>query len=224
MTTTLPSAHWKRAFLLAGVSFLSFIYFYEGGGWNQNSRFDLLRALVERHIFRIDAYQENTQDKAIFHGHYYSDKAPGVVFLSLPFALAVRHTLSAVNVAPESAPGELALSYFVSAFSVALPAALAGVCLFFLGLRFSNNVNAAAFAAIALCLGTPLWAYATMLWAHALVGACLLFALASALKLAESAHPPQTLFWALAAGLAAAWATVTEYPAAPASLLLAIFA
>ncbi len=217
-------SYFKPALLLGCVFFVSFIYFYEGGGWNQNSRFDLLRALVERHTFRIDAYQENTQDKAIFRGHYYSDKAPGVVFLSLPFALAVRHTLSTVNVAPESPRGELALSYFVSAFAVALPAALAGVCLFFIGLRFSNNLNAAAFAAVALCLGTPLWAYATMLWAHALVGACLLFAFASALKIGESAHPRQQIFWALTAGLAAGWATVTEYPAAPASLLLALFA
>lgn len=220
---TRPS-YLKPAVLLGCIFFISFAYFYEGGGWNQNSRFDLLRALVERHTFRIDAYQANTQDKAIFRGHYYSDKAPGVVFLSLPFALATRHALSATNIAPESPRGEMALSYFGSIFSIALPTALAGVCLFFLGLRFSNNVNAAAFAAIALCLGTPIWAYATIFWAHALVGACLLFAFASALKLGDSVHAHQQIFWALAVGLTAGWATVTEYPAAPASLLLAILA
>jgi len=29
-----------RALLIAGVLFISYAYFYEGGGWNQNSRFD----------------------------------------------------------------------------------------------------------------------------------------------------------------------------------------
>ena len=76
------SSRCKAAILLGVVIFFSFIYFYEGGGWNQNSRFDLLRAIVERHTLQIDAYHENTQDKAHFQGHYYSDKAPGLVFLA----------------------------------------------------------------------------------------------------------------------------------------------
>ena len=72
-----PAFQRKAAILLGSVTFLSFLFFYEGGGWNQNSRFDLLRAIVERHTLQIDAYHENTQDKAHFRGHYYSDKAPG---------------------------------------------------------------------------------------------------------------------------------------------------
>ena len=81
-------SRWKVASLLGAVTFFSLIYFYEGGGWNQNSRFDLLRAIVEQHTLQIDAYHENTQDKAHFQGHYYSDKAPGLVFLAVPVALA----------------------------------------------------------------------------------------------------------------------------------------
>ena len=139
-----PSSHRKAAFLLGVVTFLSLIYFYEGGGWNQNSRFDLLRAIVERHTLQIDAYHENTQDKAHFEGHYYSDKAPGLVFLAVPFALAARVALRVSGIDPESARGEIALSYLVSGGAVALPAALAGVCLFFLGLRFGSGSSGAA--------------------------------------------------------------------------------
>ena len=94
------ASHRKAAILLGAVIFLSFIYFYEGGGWNQNSRFDLLRAIVERHTLQIDAYHENTQDKAHFKGHYYSDKAPGLVFLAVPFALAARPALRIAGVDP----------------------------------------------------------------------------------------------------------------------------
>ena len=218
------SFHRKTAMLLGLVIFFSFIYFYEGGGWNQNSRFDLLRAIVERHTLQIDAYHENTQDKAHFRGHYYSDKAPGVVFLAVPFALAARPALRMFGVDPESPRGEIALSYVVSAAAVALPTALAGVCLFFLGMRFGGGSSGAAFAALVMCLGTPMWAYASLFWAHALVGACLIFAFAAALKVRESKNARGDFLWGLAAGLAAGWATVTEYPAAPASAILAVLA
>jgi hypothetical protein len=75
-----------------------------------------------------------------------------------------------------------------------------------------------------MSLGTPMWAYASIFWAHALVGACLLFAFAAALKLHYSSSPYSELWWGLAVGLATGWATVTEYPAVPASALLACFA
>ena len=221
---TASSSHWKPACLLGAVSFLSFIYFYEGGGWNQNSRFDLLRAIIERHTLQIDAYAENTQDKAHFHGHYFSDKAPGLVFLAVPFAVVARAGINAAGVDPDSARGEFVLSYLVTAWAVALPTALAVVCLFFLALRFGSSPPAAAFAAVVMSLGSPMWAYASLFWAHALVGACLLLGFAAGLKLKDSSSPRADFWWALALGLAAGWATVTEYPALPASAALALFA
>src|SRR5579864_7480951 len=217
-------SHWKTVTLLGVVSFLSFVYFYEGGGWNQNSRFDLLRAIVERHTLRIDDYHENTQDKAHFQGHYYSDKAPGLVFLAVPFAVVARPAMRMAGIDPESARGELVLSYVMTACAVALPTALAGACLFFLALRLGSNAQGAAFAMIVMSLATPIWAYATLFWAHALVGACLIYALSAALKLGDSKNAREEFLWALAVGLAAGWATVTEYPAAPASAILALLA
>ena len=217
-------SHWKAALLLGGVAFFSLLYFYEGGGWNQNSRFDLLRAIVEGHTLRIDAYQENTQDKAHYDGHYYSDKAPGLVFLAVPFAVAARPLLRAAGIDPESPRGEIALSYVVTACAVALPTTLAGVCLFFLALRFGADSTAAAFVMLATCLATPIWAYASLFWAHALVGDCLIVGLMSALKLRGRVSPRSDFLWGLAVGATAGWATVTEYPAAPASVILALLA
>jgi len=217
-------SQYKIATLLGVVTFLSFIYFYEGGGWNQNSRVDLLRAIVEHHTLEIDVYHENTGDKAHFQGHYYSDKAPGQVFLAVPFALATRPALRAMGIDPQSPRGVLALSYTVIAGTAALPMALAAVCLFFLALRFGSDSVAASFGAATACLGTPLWAYASLFWAHALVGACLLFAFAAAVMLGDSTNARADFLRALAVGLAAGWATVTEYPAAPASAILALFA
>jgi hypothetical protein len=217
-------SHRKSAWLLFCVIFFSFLYFYEGGGWNQNSRFDLLRAIIEHRTLRIDAYHENTLDKAHFRGHYYSDKAPGLVFAALPVAYGARAALRAVGIHLQSARGEFALSYLVTGGTVGLPTALAAVCLFFLALRFGASPTASAFGALAMALGTPVWAYASLFWAHALVGACLVFAFAAALKLRETTTAKQDFLWALAVGVGAGWATVTEYPASPISALLAVFA
>jgi hypothetical protein len=216
--------HWKRALLVGAVVFVSFAYFYGGGGWNQNSRFDLLRAVLEQHTLRIDSYHENTEDKAHFDGHYYSDKAPGVVFLALPFAATARAALRASGIDPESPRGEVFASYAASLGAVALPAALACVCVFFIALRLGSSSAGAAFAGLGMGLGTPLWAYAIVLWAHALVGACLLFGFAAALELSGRKTPRTEFLIALGVGLAAGWAVVTEYPAAPAAVVLACLA
>ncbi len=76
----LRDPRWALFVLVFGV----YAYFYQGGGWNQNSRFDLTRAIVEQGTACIDAYEFNTGDKARVEGRYYCDKAPGVSFLAVP--------------------------------------------------------------------------------------------------------------------------------------------
>src|SRR6185503_3693665 len=73
----------RTAVVLGIALLLSYAYFYEAGGWNQNSRFALVRAVLERHTLQIDAYQLHTGDRALWRGHYYSDKAPGASLVAL---------------------------------------------------------------------------------------------------------------------------------------------
>ena len=214
----------RRALLIAMVLFVSYAYFYAGGGWNQNSRFDLIRAIIEQGTLRIDAYHQNTRDKAFFRGHYYSDKAPGLALLAVPIVAAARPVLRAAGVDPGSPRGLVGLSYLATVFTLALPAALATACLFLVALRLGATVAGAVFAALSLGLATPMWAYTTALFGHALAGACLLFSFAAALGLRQAGSPMRDLFLGLAVGVAAGWATVTEYPAAPAAAVLALLA
>src|SRR5512147_1433508 len=76
--------------ILAFVLLISYAYFYEGGGWNQNTRFDLVRAIVERHTLQIDVYHDNTGDKAELGGHWYADKAPGASLTAVPGVVLAR--------------------------------------------------------------------------------------------------------------------------------------
>src|SRR5260370_19179845 len=74
----------RRGTVLAILLLASYAYFYEGGGWNQNTRFDLVRAIVEGHTLRIDLYHENTGDKARVGDHFYTDKAPAASLTAVP--------------------------------------------------------------------------------------------------------------------------------------------
>ena len=68
-----------RVFVLA---FAIYAYFMpRWADWNIDSRLDLAHAIVDKQTLRIDAYNQNTWDKAVYQGHYYSDKAPGTAFL-----------------------------------------------------------------------------------------------------------------------------------------------
>jgi hypothetical protein len=213
-----------RALFIAAVLLISYAYFYQGGGWNQNSRFDLVRAMVEQGTLRIDDYQENTQDKAVANGHYYSDKAPGLALLAVPIAEAARPLLLALRVDPASPRGLVAISYLITIFGVALPMAVACSVLFLIALQLGSDIGGAAFATLALGLATPMWAYSTLFWGHSLVGACLVFAFAFSLKLRHSQSRAGDALLGLAVGMTAGWATVTEYPAAPAAAIVSVLA
>src|SRR5271157_3498936 len=129
----------KQALLIGFVAFVSYAYFYSGGGWNQNTRFDFVRAMVERGTLSIDAYHANTGDKAFKDGHYYSDKAPGQPLLAVPAAVVTRAVLIAAGANPLSARSLVAISYLCTLFSVALPMALACACLFWIALRLGAS-------------------------------------------------------------------------------------
>jgi hypothetical protein len=147
-------------------------------GWNQNSRLDLLHALFVHRTLRIDAYHENTGDKSVHDGHYYSDKAPGIVFLTLPaFALSTA-ILKITDIPLDSPRGWLVSSWISTAGSVGLVTALGMVALFLLLCRFVNQEYAFTTTLI-VSLGAAPFPYATMLFSHAAVMALISIALYS---------------------------------------------
>ena len=55
--TITTSADGRRIqWLLFAATFFTFAYFHQGGGWNQNGRFAMVRAIVEEGTLRIDSY------------------------------------------------------------------------------------------------------------------------------------------------------------------------
>src|SRR5579884_779417 len=84
----------RRAIVLAFLLLIAYTYFFpRWANWNENSRFDLVRAFVESHALTIDRYVANTGDYAYYRGHYYSDKAPGMFMLGVPVYAIFREVI-----------------------------------------------------------------------------------------------------------------------------------
>lgn len=180
--------------------FTAYAYFHQGGGWNQNSRFDQVRALVEDgswSIHRFALYRArgdgwtlervplpervkpleiagiNSLDVALAEGRLYPNKPPGTTLLALP-AYAVAWWLGRLlGAAPESWRTLTLNFYLATVFSIGLASALGGVALWRLSRRLHPGVAEPwhVAAALACGLGTILWPFSTMLFDHAAAAA-----------------------------------------------------
>ncbi|MCU1385685.1 MAG: hypothetical protein JWL71_4382 [Acidobacteria bacterium] len=220
----MTSRQTRMAAVLGAALFVTYAYFYEAGGWNQNSRFALIRAILERHTLQIDAYQLHTGDRALWQGHYYTDKAPGASLLALLPVEAARILSRAAGVDPASFPGIAWTSYIAAVVTSGLFTVIAALCVFRLALRWGASDAAALFAASAYGVATPAWAYATMFMGHGQTAGCLMIAFVAADALDAADSPAQRLRMAWIIGLAGGWAVVTEFQAAIPAVLIGLLA
>ena len=148
------------------------LWIFQGGGWNQNSRFALARALVTRGSLRIDGDAAVTGDLALRGGHVYSDKVPGVAFGAAAALLVAGPVAAALGLEPDQAWWWRAVPYAVTVLSVSIPVALtAGVLYEELAALF--GAAAALLAIAAVFLASPVLGYAGLLYGHALAGCAL---------------------------------------------------
>jgi hypothetical protein len=206
---------------LFALIFACYAYFYQAGGWNQNSRFDLTRAVVEHGAVSIDWYELNTGDKSIRDGVTYCDKAPGVSWLAAP-AWAV--IWSAHGRPRFPSPDVLAAgAYAATVSAVALPSAIAAIVLFGLLLLLGLSRPWAAGTTLAYSLGTLAWPYSTLLYGHQLVAALHLIAFATLASMRRGAAEVKP--WRLAVvGAFLGFGVAVEYSAVLIGLPLMIYA
>lgn len=154
--------------LLFAVLFVTFAYFFHGEpGWNVNSRISLTYALVEKRSFVIDDYQKidelYTQDRALFEGHYYSDKIIGTSLLGAIPMIPLHLVSRAIG-------REFSWDvkrYVVRTFSVSVLGALAGVVLYGLLLRLGTGPAGALFLTLAFIFGTQIFSVCTVFLSYA---------------------------------------------------------
>ncbi len=121
-------------------------------------------------------------DSGEVQGHYYSNKAPGLILLGIPVYAALFHGEQRLGVDPRAAtPVEINL-YLVNLFASVLIVA-SGVVVFRRILELSGTSERRALAlALVLAFGTLLFPYSTMLWGHTTAAAFVIMALYGALR------------------------------------------
>jgi hypothetical protein len=150
-----------EAWLFALLIF-SYAYFFGGSGWNQNATFDLTRSIVERHELQLRGLAANTADVSFHGGRIYSNKAPGLSFAAaVPYAL-----IHAIAGPPRDATALTIDLYLCSVATCGLSGALIGVLLFRHAQRKGLLTRDAFAVGLIAGLGTPIFAYSTMLFAH----------------------------------------------------------
>ena len=198
----------QLAVWLSLLTFATYAYFQAGGGWNQNSQFDLTRAIVERHTFAIDAYAFNTGDTSRSDRHLYSNKAPALSWLAaIPYAILYPIERGA-DMDPNAIEAIEFNVYICTLFCVALPGALIPAMVYRYGRAKGFTARWAASIALTAALATQLFPYSTIFMVHATSGALLLFALTSKRE--------------IAGGFAAGLATAMNYLCAPAVVIFAL--
>lgn len=204
---------------LIALLFGCYAYFYQAGGWNQNSRFNLVRAVVEDGSLRTDRFAKNTGDDAIREGHHYCDKAPGASWLATP-SYAVMYWAAGAPEKPQ--PRWLAWAAWLSiVVAVSVPSVVAAVFLARLARALGLGETAAILVALGWGLATMGLPYATLLYGNQIAGAFLLIAFTLLVEIRRGA--PATRARMIAAGALIGFAGATEYPAALIGLPVALY-
>ncbi len=189
-----------------GLAYATLIQNYS---WNQTSHYDLLRALYHD-TTTIDPYQVNTGDKVVYHGHYYSARAPGLALYVLPW-YTLLEAVGADEWARDSQaqPHADEVVYLVGLWGNVLPGLLLLLLVWRAAERLEPGFGAAT--AVTLGLGTMVAPLSTLLFSHVFT-AFLGFA-AFTILMRERDGPPRA--WpAGAAGLAIGYGISSEYPIA----------
>ncbi len=152
-----------RQLLLGVFLLLCFGFFHQVPLANELSRYDLVVAMVDDHTTRIDPNQSNTIDKAVYNGHYYSDKEPGTAILGAPAYALMRLVRSATHQPPPDANQTIQVLAFVLC---AIPTALLAILLIRFLLPMVGELWAIVVAA-GYALGTIAFPFATMYFGHA---------------------------------------------------------
>src|SRR3954452_6809586 len=127
-----------------------------GLSWNDTSHYAQTRALAAGTPV-IDRWADTTGDRAVFRGHFYSDKAPGLAFLTAPVERVAR------SIAPSGSVHQI---HALAVVGSLLPVAL--LLLLIARVADGYSPRTGAVVAVALGLGTLLLPFGTLYFSHPL--------------------------------------------------------
>lgn len=222
---------YRIEFLLFLLLAISYSYVWHKPSWNDLGRYDLIMAIVEHGTVSIDAYEQNTGDKAIFNGHYYSDKGPAPAFFGVPIYWTLNQLQSVLGLIQVEHTLSLIIWFIkyivIRILIISFPAALMGVFLYRLLNELMANKTYALILTIAYSLGTMAFPYSTLFYGHQLAAVFiflafyLLYQSKKRIATHEIQFQSKSFFFA---GLFIGLAILTEYPVVLLAAVITIYA
>ena len=175
--------------LLFLLVFITFSYFYNGAAWNHISRINTIFSFVEPNTpdylsFRINRFiidpigGKNTGDWAKFEGNYYSNKAPGVALIGIPFYYLVYQLQKWIGWDPTSDFFSLLNVYFLHLIITVLPISIAAVFFYKIIHNYCKTGRLRGFfLTVILFWGTLMFPYGSQIWGHVTATAFLIISL-----------------------------------------------
>jgi hypothetical protein len=202
------------------VPFITYAYFYQGADQSVACRFDLVRAILERHSLWIDGFcGYNTADIISLGGHYYSVKAPGGAFTALiPWTL-ISNLLLPLYWRNDAVYWAFT-TYLTTLFTSGAATAAASVVMYRFARHFGVSEGRSAGVAMLFALGTIAFPYATELTGEPIAGA----AAFASFYLVATMSPERRAWRAFAAGFLAGWAVLNDYPSFLMAAAIGIYA
>jgi hypothetical protein len=201
----------RRWQVLAGLTLLlAWLVPAHDPSWNQNAHYALVRALadgkpyIDRSVFemRANVVRGGTGDVAVFHGHSYAAKAPGLAFWTLPAFLALK---AAGDAKPS---GDLyRILWLLTLWAAVLPATVLFLLVRMLADRVAPGYG--TITAATLGVATLVLPFASLFFAHVLTAALAFGAFA---LLWHERHASARLPVVGCAGLLAGFAVTVELP------------
>ena len=203
----------KPTYILTAILVIAAIYFYQDPEFNGNSRLDAVRAVVEQGKFTIDAYQAQpdwtTGDRALYNGHYYTDKAAGSSLFAIPLYYLLYKTAVAFSISLTSS----FIKHFLTTLVIGTSFVINGLMMYQIALLISQSPRKSFLVALAVSLGTMLWPYSAVYYGHvpAAMFLCIAFYVLLGMKKTSEKNIPSQFFWA---GLWLGFAFITDYTTA----------
>jgi hypothetical protein len=218
---TMPRQYRKDALLIFCLLAFVYSYFYQDGGYNGNSRFGLIFAMVRERRLTIDSFHNKTGtktlDKSYFNGQYYSDKAIGPSLVGAFFYIPMYWIKQTFNRLGQST-AKIILTFLV----IGLPSAIAGSLLYILCLYLSRSRLRAFLVTLIITLGTMYFPYSISFFSHQFTSALLFSAFFMLFFLKEKPEIWKNWYFFLI-GLLLGMALISEYPSAVIILALLFY-
>ncbi len=193
----------KKEFKIFLTFFIIYLCFAKFQNWNDNSKLDLTRAIVDEHRFEIDSYINNTGDRAYYNGHYYCDKALGASFLTVPVYAVFKLFFGM----PDTDLKLRFLEFMIMVFSSILFSAFLVVLIYKISRFFLKKESQRMLITIIFGLGTIIFVYATIYYHHAIAT---FFAFLCFYLIFKMTQEKKCNYYFLA-GLSGGMAVITDY-------------